>query len=517
MRKDRSIYIVAGLFALLLSACAQVGTISGGDRDEHAPKPNYEKAEPQPNTTFFSGKEVTIPFDEFFSLNNPAQNIFIIPPHATLDARYKGKDLIISWEEELEPNTTYSIYIDKAIKDITEGNDSTMQFVFSTGAVIDSLSYRAFLSDAWTGKPMNEATLAFYDGDKLINFGRSDASGKVELNYMKAGNYKAVAFIDENLNLEWDSTEVVGFKSDMTIGLTSEQADSVPYQLFTPVPKPRITTVQFQSPGRIVLGANVSLKNSAVYFNDVLLPKEQIQMLGRDSIVCFVNTNELSGLQKVRIESEELKSEKNIRIPTSQQAITIRSLNRARKVAPSESLRFELSDLIRSVDTNHIHLYNSQDSTEINDFQVSFDINQLSVNLDKSKYESVLFVLDSAVVNCLNGTLGSFETTLTLADESEYGSILVDASAYNEPILLDLLGGDKLIERRVLNNESEVLFEELEPGVYTFRVIHDENENAIWDVGDVELLRQQEKIDRFSKPNKVRPNWQINVSLIPNE
>ncbi len=97
MRTDRSIYIVAGLLALLLNACAQVGTISGGDRDEHAPKPNYDKAEPKLNTTFFSGKEVTIPFDEFFSLNNPAQNIFIIPPHATLDASYKGKDLIFWW------------------------------------------------------------------------------------------------------------------------------------------------------------------------------------------------------------------------------------------------------------------------------------------------------------------------------------------------------------------------------------------------------------------------------------
>lgn len=517
MRTDRSIYIVAGLFALLLGACAQVGTISGGDRDEHAPKPNYDKAEPQPNTTFFNGKEVTIPFDEFFSLNNPAQNVFIIPPHATLDTRFKGKDLIISWEEELEPNTTYSIYIDKAIKDITEGNDSTMQFVFSTGAVIDSLSYRAFLSDAWTGKPMNEATLAFYDGDKLINFGRSDATGKVELNYMKSGSYKAVAFIDDNLNLQWDSTEVVGFKTDMTIDLSSMLADSVPYQLFKPTPKPKLRSVVFQSPGSISIGANLSLENSVVFFNNVQLPQEQIKMLGRDSLVCFVKTKDLSGLQKVRVETENLTSEKNIRFPTSQQAITIQSLNRGRKVAPSEPLLFELSDLIKEVDTNHIHLYNSQDSTEINDFQVSFDKNQLAVNLNKSKYESVLFVLDSAVINCLNGSLNSFETTLTLADESEYGSVLVDMSGYNKPILLDLLGGDKLIERRIINNDSEILFDELEPGTYSFRVIHDTNENEIWDVGDVEELKQPEKIDRFSKPNKVRPNWQINVSLIPNE
>ena len=90
-------------------------------------------------------------------------------------------------------------------------------------------------------------------------------------------------------------------------------------------------------------------------------------------------------------------------------------------------------------------------------------------------------------------------------------------SAYNEPILLDLLGGDNLIERRIINNVSENLFDELEPGTYSFRVIHDTNENEIWDVGDVEELKQPEKIDRFSKPNKVRPNWQINVSLIPNE
>ena len=150
----KSILVI--LAPALLFSCAQVGTISGGERDEYAPKPAMDKANPPNGSTAFKGNRIVIPFDEYFTINNPTSSIRIVPPHASIKASFKKRDLILEWEEELQANTTYSIYLDKAIADITEKNDSLMQFVFSTGSYIDSLSYSSKVVSAWTKEPVKD-------------------------------------------------------------------------------------------------------------------------------------------------------------------------------------------------------------------------------------------------------------------------------------------------------------------------------------------------------------------------
>ena len=127
-----------------------MGTITGGPRDETAPKPVEELMEPKNATTNYTGNSFVIPFDEYFQLNNPAQTIRMVPPHATVQAEMRKKTLYLSWEDTLEANTTYAIYLNGTVKDLTEGNDTTLQIVFSTGPVLDTTSYTLAIVDAFT-------------------------------------------------------------------------------------------------------------------------------------------------------------------------------------------------------------------------------------------------------------------------------------------------------------------------------------------------------------------------------
>ena len=131
--------------ALLLVGCANVVMPSGGPKDTKSPV--VLEASPANNSTDFKGKTIHLTFDEFIVLNNPSNNVMISPPMSKKPTyRTSGKTLIIKFEEQLQPNTTYSINFGDAIKDLHEGNIfKGYTFNFSTGGSIDSLSLKGYL------------------------------------------------------------------------------------------------------------------------------------------------------------------------------------------------------------------------------------------------------------------------------------------------------------------------------------------------------------------------------------
>ncbi|MEY3425980.1 MAG: hypothetical protein RL679_1338, partial [Bacteroidota bacterium] len=105
--------IIRCLPFLMLLSCAQVGEISGGEKDEIAPIPVAGKTIPGNESINFKGKSVKITFDEYVQLNNPQQTVIFIPNHATPKTTLTKKTVEISWEETLEENTTYVIYLNR--------------------------------------------------------------------------------------------------------------------------------------------------------------------------------------------------------------------------------------------------------------------------------------------------------------------------------------------------------------------------------------------------------------------
>ena len=504
-------------FLLFLASCAQIGTISGGDEDVYAPKPISNKVVPPNESVNFTATNVEIPFDEFIRLNNPAENIVMVPPHAKVEAKVKGKTLFLNWKEDLQPNTTYAIYLNNAIQDITEKNDTIIQYVFSTGAFLDSFSYQTKVVDAWTNQPVKKCVVGLFDvdTDELVSFGESNLKGEVTLRYLAPKNYKMIAFQDENNDLKLQKHERVGFPNNDIVEISTSIVDSVPIRLFSPLLKPILRTVKFVAPGAIILGANRQLENASIFINSIQVDNQHVKVFSKDSLMVFFNT-ENSDAAKIVVSNDYFNDTTNLRFTDKQKTVSlsIRCAKSTNKFNPSDTVSFYINDFIQSIDTSKIKIINLSDSSIINDYSFSFSTNKLNLNIDKTDLSeiSILFKEKAIICEHNNSKEEGFKIGLNL--ERQLGKIILDLSNYSQPIILQLIRSGKVFREEQVNSFSTpFILKELAPGEYTIKIIHDENSNGKWDVGDYDLKIQPELIDYYSSPIKVRANWDVEVKL----
>lgn len=510
-------YLIATLIFLLFG-CAQVGTISGGEKDTTAPQPIADEVTPPNAWTNFRGKSVEIPFDEYVKLNSPRQNIRIIPPHATLNAALKGKKLTISWEEELEPNTTYAIYMNRAVKDLSEGNDSIMQYVFSTGDHVDSFSYTTLVKNAWTNAPEAGAIVMLYDPEteEIVNFAETDKQGIAQLNYLGKGEYTLVAFKDENDDLEAQPNELIAFPDfSEPLVIDSSSYSEEPLRIFAPKREAELRTVKFVPPTSFLIGTNRPIENEEIYINGERIDSADYFFIAEDSLRVFIDADTLSS-GVVVLKSDEVTDTSKFRIPTAQKTAPIIPIIHRTVIAPKDSIIFEINDIITEVDTSKIELMNKADSSRITNYTYQVEYNTVTISFDRTEISSVGVSLEKEAIIGRNGESTRLIKTLTLNPPRKYGNLIVDASYYTQPIIFQLLKGKDIEEELLIEDPSkEIVLNQLIPDQYIFRIILDDNGNGRWDTGDYETRRQPEEIDVYSKATKVRANWDVKVELVP--
>lgn len=218
--------LAAGLIALLFPQCAKIVAPTGGPKDTLAPVMTASK--PLPNATNFKGKELTFTFNEFITLDNAQQQLLVSPPLKRMpNVTLKGKKLVMSINDTLLDNTTYSIFLGNAIKDINEGNPyEGFEFAFSTGSVIDSMMLCGEVIDGHYNQPIGGVMVLLYSqmGDSLPyitrpdHVGRTDAYGHFRIANLKRQNYKIVALHDRNADYLYNQgIERFGFLSDINL------------------------------------------------------------------------------------------------------------------------------------------------------------------------------------------------------------------------------------------------------------------------------------------------------------
>lgn len=227
--KNYARYITFLAVAFLLVRCANVVTPTGGPKDERPPV--VLEASPKNYSTNFKGRSIHLTFDEFFTLNNPSNNVLISPPmNKKPTYRPSGKTLIIRFEEPLKPNTTYSINFGDAIKDLHEGNVfKGYTYNFSTGDNIDTLSLKGKVTSASTLAPMEGFVVGLYSDDndtvpfdslpykvKPNYITMTDKKGNFEFSGLADNDYLIFALKDNNANLIYDlPNEEIAFYSDL--------------------------------------------------------------------------------------------------------------------------------------------------------------------------------------------------------------------------------------------------------------------------------------------------------------
>ncbi len=206
-------YIYLLLIVLICWSCAQLGSPTGGPRDEDPPRvtetvpPNY--------STRFVAKKISITFDEYIVLDNVNQELIVSPPmEEKPEVKLRKKTIIIQFEESPKENTTYTFNFGSAIKDLHEGNKLlNYEYVFATGDVLDSLSVRGTLKYAEDlSSPEDPISIMLYNDlrdsvplmDIPLYVGRSDDSGVFSVNNLRSDVYKVFALKDGNNNFLFD-------------------------------------------------------------------------------------------------------------------------------------------------------------------------------------------------------------------------------------------------------------------------------------------------------------------------
>lgn len=500
---------------LLLASCAQVQTLSGGPEDGSAPVPLG--IVPANETVNFSGRVIAIAFDEYVKLNNPNQTISMMPNDAKITAELKDKTLLLSWDKQLRDNTTYSIFLNKTVRDITESNDSIMQLVFSTGPYIDSLSYTTYVVDAKDGLPKKNMVVGLFDHpDSLrpIYFAQTDNTGKAKLNYLRQGSYYLRAFEDGAKQGKMGKSDAVAFK-EAFVRPDTNFVDTLPMRMFSPLPKPDVTTFRYDAPGTFVVGANRSLKNAEIRLNGSEIPQNQIKFIEKDSLLLVVRPGEENPVV-LSVTTDEWTDTVRTRIPSVRTKVQ-RIDHLKTDYFPGQPLVFTVKDLIDGVDTSKITLVDMKDSSVLTNY--SYEVvssNELHLSIPDFQGEKLKISMQPGAVRASEGwTFSAYEQIFNKRNSKEFGILNVKIDGYSEPIVVEMLFKNAVLNKRIVTESTTLRFEQLEPGEYTFRIIADRNGNGQWDTGNFEEKIQPEEIHLFSTPAKVRANWEIDLELVP--
>ena len=224
--------LAAPLAALLIVAASQScantkqGPV-GGPKDTIPPViVGISPDAPMLNFPVNKGK-ISITFNKYVQLKNQYQEIVLSPPSKKRPvAKIKKKSVVVSFDDTLRANQTYSLAFGNAISDVNESNPFNGYVInFSTGDSMDSLIISGTVMDYATLLPLKGIYVALYANPKdsciikdLADAAtRSDDWGYFCLRGLKGVPYTIYAFEDKNNNMLYDrGGELVGF-CDSTI------------------------------------------------------------------------------------------------------------------------------------------------------------------------------------------------------------------------------------------------------------------------------------------------------------
>ena len=217
------ILLVCGcLLPLFFPSCANTTQAPSGGKKDTIP-PYIIDIKPLPGVVGvpLTGASFIFTFSEYVTIKTPT-NIFLSPPQKrTPKSRLRGRSLIVSFEEPLLPNTTYTLSFTDAIADANEGNMfAGYTYVFSTGEQIDTMMMTGTVVNCNTLAPVKGATVVLYKDhrDSAIYQGPPYAATKTDdwgffvLPYIQDTLYRLYAIKDANNDNLYDSeSEQVAF------------------------------------------------------------------------------------------------------------------------------------------------------------------------------------------------------------------------------------------------------------------------------------------------------------------
>jgi hypothetical protein len=492
-----------------VSACAEIIPLTGGKKDEFAPKPVSGKQLPEQGALHVNTQEFSVVFNEYFKLQDPNTTITMNPSVGKLTTTQKNKSLTIRWEDSLAANTTYILQLNGTIRDINESNDSIMRFVFSTGSTIDSLVLKGNTVQSFTNGVVGSVSVGLYEigtnpyTTQPIYAARTDNKGSFDFSYLKDGTFDIFGFIDQNKNQEVDKNEIIGFADHP---ISTRDTLPITLRMFQPIVSLEKLQVKIEKPGIAVLsGRTLDEKELRISGNSPTLLHRYREDSIRVSLPIDETGNYLFIYQNDTVFRNLPLMDRTANFPIQNQSF---------------SNNWKVGDtLLFGVNEHYIH-YDSKKITilastgEQKEFDIREQEHQLQVIPHNLTEPSFTIHFDAGAITGIENSNDSISfpfKTLTASDLSE---LSLDCSTLTGNWLIQVLDGEKVVaETSKPDGINKVIFNRMIPGQYTIRCVEDVNKNGHWDTGSYPEKKQAEKVLRFALKQKLRANWDVEEVL----
>jgi 5-hydroxyisourate hydrolase-like protein (transthyretin family) len=519
----RTIGIIIVLACLLSSCAIMGGGPTGGKKDVTPPKVKSET--PANKSVHFTGKRISISFDEYIVLDNIFKEVIITPVLSKMpDISVSGKSVIINFKDiKLDTGTTYSIQFGSAIKDFHENNPlKNYRYIFSTGAYVDSGFITGHIVKALGGKPGAGFKVQLYKKGsdssifkkKPLYYTRSDSNGGFKVDYLPKGVFQLYALKDDNDNYTLDNDEYVGFPDHLiTVDTFIRLKDS-------------IYTFPFIDPHIIMKKAQLTNHSLQVKYNHAIDSFEVFDKGKR-----FFTSYEKSNEEKDSFTYWMSESFPELETKAVYQNQVLDSVLLFDKDAKTLPFRYNVNTSNDNSNYNWtpVLIKCNKPISIVNMGKVilkkdTATIKKASVVFLDSNHTTMKFVFDfeentSYSLNILPGAFVSIfnekmkDTVKNIFNTPGlrgYGNLEITIIGNDKNYIFQLVNeSDQVVFYKYVSRETLVKIPFVNPGKYRVRVINDENKNGRWDGGDVIKRQQPEEVFYYPTPINIKANWEL--------
>lgn len=521
-RKFHTIVIIIGL-GLTLVQCANRGNPRGGAKDIDPPV--IVRTVPKNLNTNFDGDEITIFFDEYIKLKDVQKQVVISPPMniepEITPLGTASKYINIRIYDTLNSNTTYAFNFGESISDNNEGNLFPFyKYVFSTGAVVDSLSISGIVVDALNKETAPRVSVLLYEMDSTYTdsviynqkpryIAVTDSFSAFKLENLKQGKYLLLALEEENKNYIYkQKNDKIAFKTT-PISVPSDTIYEL--KLFKEQLDFKFVRARQEGYNKIAFG----YEGNAQAMRIKLLgqtPSDFISVITKDP-----QADTLNYWFSSAVKMDTLLFEVSHKTVLDTVMVKIKDLEKDSLKLKSETNSLKLADTFVFSSNNPLVDYDSsqikiidQDSLVIA-FDMTIDTLNTIAKLKFKKSPSSSYtveLLPGAVTDLYGFKNDSIVYKAKTKSLDDYGDFRLNVKNAVYPIIIQLTDKEgEVVEERKSNEPELVDFINVTPGTYNLRVVFDTNNNGQYDPGNFLKRIQPERISYAKEMLLVRAGW----------
>ena len=172
---------------------------------------------------------------------------------------------------------------------------------------------------------------------------------------------------------------------------------------------------------------------------------------------------------------------------------------------------------ITTINSNKIRLLQKVDTVDV---PVKFEITRDTLNIRKAIIKSKWTEQSNYKLTIPPGT---FENIYGLRHDSLkinfitpkidfYGKLIINLTGMKTPVIVQLLDNDKPVYEKYAVKDGDLVFDYLQPKMYTLKAIIDSNGDKKWTPGDFLKHKQPERVLYYKENVNVRSNWDFSIA-----